>query len=73
MQIEDKMTRIVIADDHQMIVEGLASLLNELPEVEIVYSATNGVEVLDFLKHEKNKGHKRIRSVHAGSSHSPDA
>lgn len=44
------MTRIIIADDHQMIVEGLASLLNDVPEIDIVGSAANGEEVLKIIK-----------------------
>ena len=47
------MTRIIIADDHQMIAEGLESLLHDIEEMEIVYSAPDGKEVLTYLQENK--------------------
>lgn len=47
------MTKIIIADDHQMIVEGLASLLEDVPDIEIVLFASNGKEVLKYLNKHK--------------------
>lgn len=46
------MIKIILADDHQMIREGLSALLRDVEEVEIVKTASNGLEVLDFLKNE---------------------
>lgn len=42
--------RILIADDHQLFIDGMKSLLKEYKEVEVVASANNGLEVLEFLK-----------------------
>ena len=41
--------RIVIADDQASIREGLALLLGLLPDFEVVASAANGQEALDFV------------------------
>ena len=41
--------RIVLADDHQMFLEGLGLLLSQLEEIEIVAVAQNGQEVLEIL------------------------
>lgn len=42
-----KLTRIYIADDHQVLVDGLISLLNQYDDIEIVGTAINGVSLLD--------------------------
>lgn len=38
--------RIGIIDDHQIVINGLAKILNEHPDTEVVYSTTKGQEVL---------------------------
>src|SRR5687768_8319951 len=43
------MTRIFIADDHQMIIDGLKSLLAGEESIKVVGEALNGKGVLDFL------------------------
>ena len=42
--------RILIADDHQMTREGLASLLGQVAEVEVVAQAGNGMEALKLAR-----------------------
>lgn len=42
--------RILIADDHQLFIYGMKSLLKDYKELEVVASANNGLEVLEFLK-----------------------
>lgn len=44
------MTNILIADDHQMFVDGLKSLLEDEKEVCVVGEAKNGQEVIDQCK-----------------------
>ncbi len=46
------MTRIVLADDHQMIREGLSALLKDTEDITIVKAASDGKEVLSYLKKE---------------------
>jgi DNA-binding NarL/FixJ family response regulator len=46
------MTRVLIADDHQMFVDGLKSLLGDENEVHVVGEAKNGLEVLDICDRE---------------------
>lgn len=41
--------RILIADDHKMMLDGLRSLLNQEKDFEIVGEATNGNQVMDVL------------------------
>jgi DNA-binding NarL/FixJ family response regulator len=44
------MTNILIADDHQMFVDGLKSLLEDEKEICVVGEAKNGKEVLDYCE-----------------------
>ena len=46
------MTRVLIADDHQMFVDGLKSLLEDEKELSVVGEAKNGFEVLAFCDRE---------------------
>jgi DNA-binding NarL/FixJ family response regulator len=41
--------KIVIADDHQVVLDGLVSCFRSLPDVEVVGSATNGEELLELV------------------------
>ena len=47
------MIRIVLADDHKMVLEGLGLTLGQQQDMEVVAKASNGREVLDVLKKEK--------------------
>jgi DNA-binding NarL/FixJ family response regulator len=42
--------RILIADDHQMFIDGIRSLLRNEKQFEFVGEASNGIEALAFLK-----------------------
>ncbi len=42
--------RIIIADDHALVLEGLRGLLDQVPEIEVVAVAQNGDELLELLK-----------------------
>lgn len=44
------MTKILIADDHKMMVEGLTSIISDANDFEVVGKAYNGEEVLQFLR-----------------------
>jgi DNA-binding NarL/FixJ family response regulator len=46
------MTKVLIADDHQMFVDGLKSLLEEEKELCVVGEAKNGLEVLEICDRE---------------------
>jgi len=48
MQIE-KPIRIAIVDDHTLFRNGVASLLSELTEIEVVFNAANGEEMINKL------------------------
>jgi DNA-binding NarL/FixJ family response regulator len=43
--------RVLLADDHKVVREGLTALLNEQEDIEVVGQATNGREAVD-LAHE---------------------
>ena len=47
------MIRIALCDDHRIVVEGLQQLLADVPDVECVGTARNGVEALYLLDHVK--------------------
>lgn len=45
--------RIIIADDHSLIRQGLRSILQEDPSLQIVAEAANGLELLDLLQQDQ--------------------
>jgi DNA-binding NarL/FixJ family response regulator len=45
-----KKTRILLADDHQLVRAGLRALLNRISTVEVVGEASDGREALDLVK-----------------------
>lgn len=49
----DGKIRIAMVDDHQIVLDGLKALLDDISSFEIVIATTNPLEVLSFL--EKNK------------------
>ena len=44
--------RIVIADDHKLLREGLSSLLSQQPDMQVVGQATNGREAVQLAERE---------------------
>lgn len=45
------MIKIIIADDHQLFIEGVHSLINSMKNIEIIAEASNGQMLIDTLKH----------------------
>lgn len=45
--------KIIVAEDHQIVLDGLLSILTEIEEIEIVATAKNGNEVLDALSQKE--------------------
>lgn len=45
--------RLVIADDHELFIDGLQSLLRDEPDIEVVNTAKNGKELLHILSLQK--------------------
>jgi len=43
-------TRILLADDHQIFREGLASLLDRQPEMEVIQQASDGLQAVSFTR-----------------------
>lgn len=46
----DKEIRIVIADDHQMFIDGVRSLLSKEKKLNFVFEASNAEDALSFIK-----------------------
>ena len=44
-----KPIQVLIADDHQIVLEGICSLLDEEKEIQVVHTASNGKEVIEKL------------------------
>jgi DNA-binding NarL/FixJ family response regulator len=42
-------TKIVLADDHQFLLEGILAVLKEMPAIEIVATAQNGFELMEAV------------------------
>ena len=45
--------RILLADDHALVLEGLRSLLDSQPDMQVVGAATDGAQVMDQLRNHK--------------------
>ena len=43
-------TQILLADDHQVVLDGLSSLLGNEPDMQVVGQATDGLEILPKVK-----------------------
>ena len=46
------MIKVIVADDHQMFIDGIAELLKSMPTIEFIGGALNGVDLIDLL-HQK--------------------
>ena len=44
---------VLIVDDHQMFLDGVTTILNELPEVNVVGAFENGSDALSFIKNRQ--------------------
>ena len=44
------MKKLLLADDHKILLDGLVNLVNEIEGIEIVAMVDNGQAVLDFIK-----------------------
>jgi two-component system, NarL family, response regulator DegU len=43
-------TRILIADDHQILIDGILAILKEMPEVNVIGTVNNGQQLLHKLR-----------------------
>ncbi len=43
-------TKLLIVDDHRVVIEGIKSALQEYPEFEVVGEAVDGLEAVEFVK-----------------------
>ncbi len=43
------MIRVVIADDHRLLLEGLVEALNAMPDIEVVGTAADGAELVELV------------------------
>ncbi|MGX9520098.1 response regulator [Vibrio mediterranei] len=46
----DAKIRVVIVDDHQVVLEGFMARLEREPEIDVVATASNGVEAIEVVK-----------------------
>ena len=47
--MEDKIT-VHIADDHQILIDGVKAVLNLEPKIEVTGFSLNGIEVVEWFK-----------------------
>ncbi len=45
--------KILIVDDHQILIDGITAMLSDLPRCEVVGKALDGLSALDFLKNNE--------------------
>ena len=43
--------KVLVADDHQLMIDGIKTVLEDVPEIQITEEAHNGLEVLSRVKH----------------------
>ena len=43
-------TRIIVVDDHQLVLDGLASIVKEIEEIDLLATASNGKEGLKLVE-----------------------
>ncbi len=53
--------RVLLADDHQIVLQGLALLINSQPGIEVVGRASDGLELLDMV--EKLRPHVVVTDI----------
>ena len=44
-------TRILLADDHQLLMDGLIAIIRELPDFEVMGTVNNGKQLLQKLSY----------------------
>ena len=44
------MIKILVADDHQIVIDGINSILEAATDIEVVATAHDGLEVMDILR-----------------------
>ncbi len=52
--------RILLADNHAILRQGLRRILQEKPDLEVIGEASDGIELLNFLKASKLQPHMLI-------------
>ena len=55
--------KIVLADDEELFRVGMSHILSRDPEIEIVFQATNGRELIEFLKTTETLPHMVIMDI----------
>jgi DNA-binding NarL/FixJ family response regulator len=53
MRFNDSDIKIILVDDHKLIIQAYATLLSEAPNLEIIGTASNGQEALELLRELK--------------------
>ena len=48
-----KINKVILADDHPIVREGIKLILQKNSITEVVFEASNGLEVLDYLENDK--------------------
>jgi DNA-binding NarL/FixJ family response regulator len=51
--MSERRIKVLLVDDHHIVLDGLESLLQQEPEFQVLASLRNGEEVLDFLKSQQ--------------------
>ena len=47
------MIKILLAEDHHVVRDGLRFILDQEPDMQVIFEASNGLDVLDYLKEEQ--------------------
>lgn len=47
---EERPIRVILADDHELVLEGLRAVLQHEPDIEVVAAVTDGVQLMDAVR-----------------------
>jgi DNA-binding NarL/FixJ family response regulator len=48
--MENSLIKVLLADDHEMFMDGMASILEKQPEIQLVSKVASGKDALEYLK-----------------------
>ena len=50
--------KIILTDDHQIVLDGLSAILSDYPDYEIIGQANNGIQALELIINQQQEQKK---------------
>lgn len=68
-----KKIRVILADDHPVVRDGLAAMVNQQPDMEVVAEAGDGEEAIALYERGSSRPRRRSRNPMSSPSIRPGA